>query len=429
MKNISIIGTGHVGLVTGAVLAQTGYTVTCFDINTALITLLQNGEIPFYEKDLAPLVHQQQKKLSFTAELKAAVEKADFLFICVPTPGQSDGSLDMKAVFSACLHAAPLLCQDTVFVLKSTVLPGTSDRLQKEINEVLPAGVSAPVVFNPEFLREGNAVSDMQHPDRIVIGAENSCAAASLADLYQPFGAPLVVTDWTSAEMIKMGSNAFLAVKISFTNELADLCLKNGADIEHIALGMGLDPRIGQSFLRAGVGYGGSCFPKDTVALGSYALNNETDLSILSAAVNVNSRRPMLMVERAKKHFSSLNGKKAAVLGLTFKPNTNDTQNAPSLSLIEMLKKEGCEVYVYDPKAFSAHSLPTIEAVLEGAHMAFIMTEWDEIQRTPISLYADLMENPVVFDGRNIYTSEEAERAGVDYFPTGRPASKSASHV
>lgn len=430
--NITITGTGYVGLVTGVCLADVGHRITCFDIDEEKIALLQQGISPIYEPGLDELIQKnlREQRLTFTANTYEAYAQADCIFIAVGTPQSEDGSANLTYIEEAALDIAKTITKDVIVVTKSTVPVGTNEWVGRVIREHAAPHLTIKVVSNPEFLREGSAIYDTFQGDRIVIGADDKEAGEAIADIYKPFHLPIVHTDLRSAEMIKYASNSFLALKISFINEIANLCEKAGANIEDVAKGVGLDKRIGDKFLNAGIGFGGSCFPKDINALYHLANEHEYDFKILKSVIEVNQRQKRRLFEKAKQHFGTLNGKKVAILGLTFKPNTDDIRAAASLTLIEDLLAEGADITAYDPigmpnveKIYGGQIqfAPSAEQALENAEAAFIMTEWDEIKHLPLETFTTAMAAPIVFDGRNCFALEEVRKHKMKYYSIGRP--------
>lgn len=412
---VSVAGTGYVGLVTGVCLAEIGHRVTCVDIDDQKIAKLTQGISPIYEPGLEELMKKNHEagRLDFTTDSAQAYGESDVIFIAVGTPENEDGSANLTYVNAAAEQIAKQLKKDVVVAVKSTVPVGTNEHVLNVINQHKPLSVKVEIVSNPEFLREGSAVHDTFHGDRIVVGSETACAGDLLEELYKPLGIPVVRTDIRSAEMIKYAANAFLATKISFINEIANICEKLGADIEDVAEGIGKDARIGPQFLKAGIGYGGSCFPKDTKALVQLAGNVQHQFDLLDSVISVNNRQPLKLIESARKHMGSLSGKKVALLGLAFKPNTDDVREAASLVLAKELVKQGADVSGYDPIAAeearkvlgdSITYCDSVSEAIEGADAAFIVTEWDSITSYPMDLYREKMKRPVLFDGRNIYS-------------------------
>ena len=431
---IAMIGTGYVGLVSGTCFADFGHHVTCVDKDQAKIDALLSGKMPIWEPGLDGLVASNvaRGRLSFTTGLADAVEDAEAVFIAVGTPSRrGDGHADLSFVFAAVEELAKTLDHAVVVVTKSTVPVGTGDRIAELLVEHgAPAG--CVVASNPEFLREGAAIADFKHPDRILVGAEDESARQVLAEIYRPLflnKAPLLFTGRRTAELTKYAANAFLAMKISFINEIADLCEVVGADVQDLARGIGLDNRIGAKFLHAGPGYGGSCFPKDTLALLRAAEEAGVAQRIVGTVVAVNDERKARMVDRVAAALGgSLAGKRVAVLGLTFKPNTDDMRDAPSIPLIEALVERGAQVVAYDPvgQAQAEPLLPkivysrTAEAAADDADALVIVTEWDEFRALSLREIAGRMRGDALIDLRNIYDRLEAQRAGLRHFGVGR---------
>lgn len=431
---VAMIGTGYVGLVSGACFADFGHEVVCVDKDKGKIEALERGEIPIFEPGLDNLVATNARagRLKFTTDLKPAVAAADAVFIAVGTPSRrGDGHADLSYVFDAAREIAAALEGFTVVITKSTVPVGTGDEVERIIGETRP-GAECAVVSNPEFLREGAAIQDFKHPDRVVVGTSNPRAREVMNDLYRPLylnRSPILFTDRRTAELIKYAANAFLATKITFINEIADLAEKVGADVQEIARGIGLDNRIGAKFLHAGPGYGGSCFPKDTLALLKTGQDNEAPLRIVEAVVSVNDARKRAM---ARKVSAALNGevrgKTIAVLGLTFKPNTDDMREAPSIPIITALQDMGAKVRAYDPegmeqaKAFVSNVTFCKDAYdcAEGASALVIVTEWEQFRAFDFTRLKKVMERPVLVDLRNVYRPEEAARHGFAYESVGR---------
>ena len=431
---IAMVGTGYVGLVSGACFADFGHVVTCVDKDPSKITSLENGIMPIYEPGLAELVAGNVKagRLSFTGDLPSAVADADAIFIAVGTPSRrGDGHADLSYVFAAAREIAGALKGPAVVVTKSTVPVGTGDEVERILAEVAP-NAGARVVSNPEFLREGAAIEDFKRPDRIVIGSEDEGASAIMREIYRPLylnQAPLLFTGRRTAELIKYAANAFLATKITFINELADLCEEVGADVQEVSRGIGSDNRIGSKFLHAGPGYGGSCFPKDTLALLKTAEDYQSPLRIVEAVVSVNDTRKRAMGRKVIQAMGGeVRGKTVAVLGLTFKPNTDDMRDAPSLALIRALLDAGAKVRAYDPEGTEQARplLPEVELVddpyvaADGADALVIVTEWDEFRALDLKRVAAILAAPILVDLRNIYPAVEVERAGLRYFGIGR---------
>jgi UDPglucose 6-dehydrogenase len=431
--HIGIIGTGYVGLVTGACFAEFGLFVTCVDKDEKKIKALKKGEIPFYEPGLDELVKRnvKQGRLIFTTKIAKAVESSLVIFIAVGTPRRGDGSADMKYVEEVAKEIANNMDDYKVIVTKSTVPVGTGEKIREIISRNLRSRTDFDIVSNPEFLREGSAIEDFMRPNRVVIGAASAQAVAIMKDLYKPLyllETPFVVTNIETAELIKYASNSFLATKISFINEIAALCEKTGADVHMVAKGMGLDQRIGSKFLHPGPGYGGSCLPKDTTALLKIAEDYNVHLGIVEAAVRANERQRAYMVERIKQSMGDLKGKTLAVLGLSFKPNTDDIRDAPSIPIIKTLLKEGAKIRAYDPVSMEEAEkiLPEIKYckdpynTLKGADALIIMTEWNQFRNLELDKIKALLNGPFFFDLRNIYDPQKMREKGFQYYSVGR---------
>jgi UDPglucose 6-dehydrogenase len=432
---VAMIGTGYVGLVSGTCFADFGHEVTCVDKDQGKIAALERGEVPIYEPGLNELVavNARAGRLKFTVELKPAVAAAEAVFIAVGTPSRrGDGHADLTFVYDAAREIAKALDGFTVVITKSTVPVGTGDEVERVIRETR-ADCDCAVVSNPEFLREGAAIRDFKHPDRIVVGSTDQRARVVMTELYRPLylnRSPILFTDRRTAELIKYAANAFLATKITFINEIADLAEKVGADVQEIARGIGLDNRIGSKFLHAGPGFGGSCFPKDTVALLKTGLDNAAPLRVVETVVAVNDARKRVMARKVANALGGeLRGKTIAVLGLTFKPNTDDMRESPSIPLITALQDMGAKVRAYDPagmeqaKAVIGNVAFCRDAYscAEGASALVIVTEWEQFRALDFARLKDVMERPVLVDLRNIYRPEEAARHGFAYESVGRP--------
>src|SRR4051794_36510858 len=430
---IAMIGTGYVGLVSGACFADFGHRVACVDKDRSKIDGLNAGELPIWEPGLEALVkaNAERGRLSFTTDLPAAVEGAEAVFIAVGTPARrGDGHADLTFVFEAVRELAKFIKPGTVVVTKSTVPVGTGDRIEAILKEEGVQGVS--VASNPEFLREGAAIADFKHPDRIVVGAEDDRAQETLKEIYRPLflnRAPILFTGRRTAELTKYAANAFLAVKISFINEIADLCEAVDADVQDVARGIGLDNRIGAKFLHAGPGYGGSCFPKDTLALLQTADAAGVDQRIVRTTVAVNDDRKNQMAERVERALGGdVSGKRVAVLGLAFKPNTDDMREAPSIPIVKALVERGASVSAFDPVARhqAEQILSGIEfaddayVAAEGADAVVIVTEWDEFRALDLDRIAQSLRGKILVDLRNVYDRTEAEEAGLIYYGVGR---------
>ena len=433
--NISIIGTGYVGLVQGACFADTGNDVICMDVDEKKINGLKRGIIPIYEPGLKEMVirNAQKRRLYFTTRLEQAIERSEIIFLCLPTPQSEDGSADLSSVISVVEQITGYINSDKIIVSKSTVPVGTVDRLRQIVKKVTRYTVD--IVSNPEFLKEGAAIQDSLKPDRIVIGTRSKKVIEKITELYEPFvrtGNPILFMDEHSAELTKYASNAFLATKISFMNELANLCEQVGADINFVRKGMGSDPRIGSQFLFAGVGYGGSCFPKDVKALIKTSQEYESDLKILRAVDDVNERQKRTLVRKLGSYFKGQLKNKVIVLwGLAFKPQTDDMREAPSIQVINALLELGARVRAHDPIALARAKTMYPKGVeffensydaLKGGEALLIITEWNEFRRPDFPRMKSLMKAPVIFDGRNIYDPKELKEAGFIYFGMGRKA-------
>jgi UDPglucose 6-dehydrogenase len=431
---IAMIGTGYVGLVSGACLADFGHDVTCVDLNGQKIAALKDGQIPIFEPGLDRLVadNVSARRLSFTADLASAVAAADVVFIAVGTPSRrGDGHADLSYVYAAATSIAQAVNGTTVVVTKSTVPVGTCDEVERIIRESNPKG-DVLVVSNPEFLREGAAIDDFKRPDRIVVGLEDERAREVMTQVYRPLylnQAPLLFTGRRTAELIKYASNAFLAMKITFINEIADLCERTGANVQDVARGIGLDNRIGSKFLNAGPGYGGSCFPKDTLALIKIGQDNDSPLRLVEATVAVNEQRKRAMGRKVIVACGrDVRGKKIGILGLTFKPNTDDMRDAPSLAIIQTLQDAGAEIRAYDPEGMAAARgmMERIEWATDvhdaaaGADCLVLVTEWNAFRSLDLKRIKDLMATPCLVDLRNVYRSEEVLAAGFRYVSVGR---------
>lgn len=430
--NISIIGTGYVGLVTGTCFAETGNHVICVDIDKAKVEAMQNGKMPIYEPDLDTLFERniKAKRLTFSTHLKEAVEETDIIFLALPTPPNEDGSADLSYVLKVATDLGKLLTSYKVIVDKSTVPVGTSEKVRAAI--AVNCKVDFDVVSNPEFLREGFAVSDFMKPDRVVIGTSSARAKKVMEDLYKPFvrqGNPVYIMDERSAELTKYAANSFLATKISFMNEIANICEKMGADVDAVRIGIGADQRIGKRFLFPGIGYGGSCFPKDVKALVQSSNEYKYDFQILKSVMHVNETQKQSIIHKLKKHFKKLDGLKIALWGLSFKPDTDDIREAPALVIIDELLKQKAEVSVYDPAAMEnvnriygsrIYFASDEYEALQDADAMVIATEWSEFRTPDFEEIRKRMTKPVIFDGRNLYSMEQMQQEGFTYYSIGR---------
>ena len=432
---VVMIGTGYVGLVSGACFADFGHRVTCIDKDAAKIAALRRGEIPIYEAGLSELVETGLRagRLDFDTEPAVSVGEADAVFIAVGTPSRrGDGHADLSYVYAATREIAPLLKRPTAIITKSTVPIGTGDEVERILRELRP-DAEFPVVSNPEFLREGAAIQDFKHPDRIVVGTDNENARKIVAELYRPLylnAAPILYTGRRTAELIKYAANAFLATKITFINEIADLCENVGADVQEVARGIGLDNRIGGKFLHAGPGYGGSCFPKDTVALIKTAQDHGAPLRLVETVAAVNDQRKRAMARKVAAALKGdVRGRTVAVLGLTFKPNTDDMREAPSIALITALQDMGAKLRAYDPAGMvqAKALLPDViycdgpYAAAEGADVLVIATEWEQFRALDLDQLKAIMKRPIIVDLKNVYPPEDLAKAGFAYQGIGRP--------
>ncbi|GAB4490904.1 MAG: nucleotide sugar dehydrogenase [Thermodesulfovibrionales bacterium] len=432
--HIGVIGTGYVGLVTGACFAEFGVFVTCIDKDEKKIKALRKGKVPFYEPGLEDLVlkNVNNGRLRFSTKIQDAIDTSLVIFIAVGTPPRGDGSADLRYVDGVAAEIAEKLRSYKVIVTKSTVPVGTGERLRKIISKRLKEQVDFDIVSNPEFLREGAAIEDFMRPNRVVLGARSQQAIAIMKDLYRPLyliETPFVITNIETAELIKYASNSFLAAKISFINEMANLCEKVGADVHMVAKGMGLDQRIGGKFLHPGPGYGGSCFPKDTRALLTIGIEHGVELGVVRAAIDANERQKNQMIAKIRSGLGTLKGRTIAVLGLAFKPNTNDMREAPAIPIIQKLLREKAKVVAYDPIAMEdakevfgksiTYARGTYECV-KGADAVVITTEWNEFRNLEMAKLKTLLKSPYFFDLRNVYEPEKMKRLGFRYFSVGR---------
>ncbi|HEY83008.1 MAG TPA: UDP-glucose/GDP-mannose dehydrogenase family protein [Dehalococcoidia bacterium] len=428
--NVCIIGSGHVGLVTGACLADLGNKVICMDDDKGKIKRLKEGVIPFYEPELEALVHRNVDggRLSFTTSVEEGVRGAEVVFICVGTPQGPDGAADLSYVEAASKRIAEAMDGYKAIVDKSTVPVKTGSWVKKMVKLYNRQSHDFDVISNPEFLREGKAVYDFMHPDRIVIGVESERAAEIMLELYRPLEAPKIITNIETAELIKHASNAFLALKISYINAIANICEAVGADVTKVAEGMGYDRRIGRDFLDAGIGYGGYCLPKDVAAFIKIAEEVGYDFELLKAVEKINAHQVRQVIRKAKNLLWNLSGKTIGILGLAFKPNTDDIREAPSINIIRQLQQEGVRIKAYDPQAMEniRPIFPDIELCLdpyqvaEGSDGLIIVTEWDEFKNLDLPRVKELLNQPVIIDGRNIFEPAQMEKLGFMYQGVGR---------
>ncbi|MEJ9230864.1 UDP-glucose/GDP-mannose dehydrogenase family protein [Peribacillus butanolivorans] len=431
---IAVLGTGYVGLSTGVCLSEIGHSVICIDIDEQKIKNLRQGISPIYEPGLETLLAQNAAagRLLFTTSHREALNGAEIIIIAVGTPQREDGGADLSYLEQAAKDIAANLVQSAVVVLKSTVPVGTNEFIKKIMGELCNERVTLEMVSNPEFLRQGSAIRDTMQADRIIIGSENEEAAKKVQEMYRPLNVPFLLTSIKSAEMIKYASNAFLATKISFINEIANLCEVVGADVDDVAKGMGKDKRIGEAFLQPGIGYGGSCFPKDVKALLHTANLHGIHFSLLKETVAINDFQHELLVRKAINRFGELKGKKVVMLGLAFKPETDDMREAPSIKIARSLAKLGAEVVAYDPVAIDnakkilkdtiRFASSVREAVLD-ADAVFIVTEWNEFSHLDLESLMNIMKQPIIFDGRNCFEEERIRACKkIEYYPIGRPS-------
>ena len=434
---IAVAGTGYVGLVAGVCFAEMNHDVTCVDVDEKKVEIMRQGISPIYEEGLEELMQKNNAKgtLHFTTDYQEAYRDADAIFIGVGTPEMPDGSANLGYIATVSRQIAETIEKDCLVVVKSTVPVGTNDKVEQFIKDFLVHDVKVEVASNPEFLAQGTAVHDTLHAARIIIGTESKEAEALLKEIYEPFGLPIVSVKRRSAEMIKYACNDFLALKISYMNDIANLCELVGADITDVAKGMCYDERIGSRFLNAGIGFGGSCFPKDTKALKFLAKEHGYQLKTVEACVEVNTAQKIRLFEKAKERMISFNGLKVAVLGLTFKAGTDDLREAPSIDNIRLLLQAGADIYAYDPKGVeragqlfpegklekgSMTYVDSVEEALDKANICFAFTEWPQIKQITPAEFKEKMHTPLVYDGRNLYEPKQMKAAGVEYYSIGR---------
>lgn len=428
---LAVAGTGYVGLVAGVCFAEVGHHVLCVDVDENKIKMMRDGISPIYEQDLEELMVKNYNagRLDYTTDYETAYKDADAIFIGVGTPEQPDGSANLSYVATVARQIAETVERDCLVVVKSTVPVGTNDKVEQFIKDALIRDVNIEVASNPEFLAQGTAVRDTLHAARIIIGTDSEKAEKLLREIYEPFHLPIVSVSRRSAEMIKYASNDFLALKISYMNDIANLCELVGADIEDVAEGMSYDERIGHKFLHAGIGYGGSCFPKDTKALKWLAEQNGYELKTVNAAIEVNREQKLSLYKKACKRLITFNGLKVAVLGLTFKPGTDDLREAPSLENIPLLLEQKADIQAFDPVGMENFKkrfpdgikyVDSPEEALKEAQVCFIFTEWAEIKNIKPETFKKIMRTALVYDGRNLFVPKEMRAAGVEYYSVGR---------
>lgn len=434
---IAVAGTGYVGLVAGVCFAEVGHEVTCVDIDEKKVKVMESGVSPIYEEGLEELMKKNNAtgRLHYTTDYEKAYREAEAIFIGVGTPEMPDGSANLSYIATVCRQIAESIVHDCLVVVKSTVPIGTNDKVEQFIKDFLVNDVKVEVASNPEFLAQGTAVRDTLHAARIIIGTESKEAEAKLMEIYEPFHLPIVSVKRRSAEMIKYACNDFLALKISYMNDIANLCELVGADIQDVAKGMSYDARIGERFLNAGIGFGGSCFPKDTKALKFLAKQVGYELKTVEACVDVNTRQKTRLFEKAKDRMITFSGLKVAVLGLTFKAGTDDLREAPASENIKLLLEQGADIYAYDPAGvprakmqfpegkIDRGSITYVESpqeALQNANICFVFTEWPEIKDVKPAEYKEWMRTPLVYDGRNLYPLQDMKEAGIEYYSIGR---------
>ena len=434
---LAVAGTGYVGLVAGVCFAEKGHDVTCVDVDEKKVKMMESGITPIYEEGLEELMRKNNAagRLHYTTDYQSAYRDADAIFIGVGTPEQPDGSANLSYIATVSRQIAESVEKDCLVVVKSTVPVGTNDKVEQFIRDFLVRDVKVEVASNPEFLAQGSAVHDTLHAARIIIGTESAHAEELMKKIYEPFGLPIVSVNRRSAEMIKYACNDFLALKISYMNDIANLCELVGADIDAVAKGMSYDERIGARFLNAGIGYGGSCFPKDTKALKYLAHQNGYTLRTVEAAVDVNAEQKTRLFRKASNRMITFQNLRVAVLGLAFKAGTDDLREAPSLDNVELLLENGADIYAYDPIAAdnfkkrypegacgkgAIHYMDTPQDALRDAHICFIFTEWQEIKAVTADEYKQFMNIPLVYDGRNLYDTAQMKDAGIEYYSIGR---------
>ncbi len=430
--NISIFGAGYVGLVTGVCFAELGFNVICYDLDQDKIETLKQGEVPFFEPQVEKLVRDnlQKNKITFTTDIKIATENCDIIFIAVGTPQKENGEANLLYIENVAKQIGKNISTYTVIVNKSTVPIGTGGLIRNIIESECTVGFD--IISNPEFLREGSAVDDFFEPERIIIGSDSQKASTIINELYKDFTCPIVNTSTETAEMIKYASNAFLATKISFINEIANICEKVGADIEDVSYAMGLDSRIGNKFLNAGIGYGGSCFPKDVKALSNIALSHDYDFELLKSVIKVNRNQRLLLMEKVQKLLGNMEGKKICIWGIAFKPNTDDIRESAAIDIINLLHSKNVKINAYDPQVDHNH-LKNHETItgemnlfydkyeaLQNCEALVLTTEWEEFRNPDFEKIQKILINPIIIDGRNVYSPLKMKKLGFRYASVGR---------
>jgi len=433
---IAVAGTGYVGLVTGVVLAEIGHNVTCVDVDEKKIKIMKSGKSPIYEEGLEELMLKNKKRLTYTTDYVNAYKDADVIFVGVGTPEREDGSANLDYVYSVCSQIASSVEKDTVVVIKSTVPIGTNDKIENYLRENVVNNIHLYVVSNPEFLAQGTAVRDTLYASRIVVGVEDKVASELMEKLYkpltkEPYNVPYLVMNRQSAEMVKYASNDFLALKISYINEISNFCEKVGADINDVTLGMSKDSRIGDKFLNSGIGYGGSCFPKDTKALHWLSREVNTEIKTIKACIEVNKNQKIMLFNKLKRDYCNLKGLNVAVLGCSFKPGTDDLREAPSIENVKLLLEYGCNINVYDPLDLSLNAFKkifldkikyynNIDDCIKNVDVVLIMTEHKAIKEYDLNNYVKYMNKPVIYDGRNCYKLDDVRKHNIKYVSMGR---------
>ncbi len=426
---IAIAGTGYVGLVSAVCFASYGHSVVCVDVDEQKIDMLRAGKTPIYEPGLVELMLRHAANLSYTTDFMSAYQQAEVIFICVGTPEKSDGSANLHSLLTVADQISRAVERDVVVVIKSTVPIGTNDEVEKRIRKAVQNTLRVHIISNPEFLSQGTAIRDTLQASRVVVGVEDPSLEVVMREVYSGYKGHIIITSRRSAEMIKYASNDFLALKISYLNEIANLCEIVGADIEDVSMGMGYDSRIGKSFLKAGIGYGGSCFPKDTKALHWLANYHDYEIKTIKAAIEINENQKLVLIKKSRKYYEDFSNKKIAILGITFKPETDDLREAPALANIPIFLEDNAFISVYDPigeknyeELFpkTVHFCHSIEDTLLDADICFIFTEWEEITRVNLDIFKMSMKHPIVLDGRNCFKLCDVSGRGFVYESIGR---------